>query len=183
MKIRLPHPEKKRALIVVDMQAGFLPEHTRWIVPNAKAVIEQGEYDVIVETVFEATPGSLWDLQTNWLFKFESTVPELSELLKNKNSVRLTKTTKSAFQGSEDLLKLFKSLAIDEVHIIGVDIEDCVLATAFDSFDAGFFTYVIEEAVESSNGPKFREMALEIMRNVDLTNSSEFIKAVNEVNA
>lgn len=83
--------------------------------------------------------------------------------------------TKSAFQGDRDLIALFQERKIEEVHIVGVDANDCVLATAFDSFDAGFFTYVLEECVESSDGSHLRKTTLDILRNVDLTNHSELI--------
>jgi nicotinamidase-related amidase len=174
-KILLPNLNKKRALIIVDMQSGFLPDHTRWIIPNVKEVIENGNYNLFVEAIFHADAGSLWDKQTGWTFKLEPTISEIKDSLSNKSSVLVTKTTKSAFQGDVDLVKLFKEKGIEEVHIVGVDAHDCILATAFDSFDAGFFTYVLEECIESSNGGDLRNSALKILRNVDLTNCSSLI--------
>ena len=173
--ISIPNPQKKKALIVVDMQSGFLPEQTRWIIPNVKEVIENGKYDLYIEAIFHAEPGSLWDKQTDWTFDLEPTIPEIKEYLKGKELITLTKTTKSAFQADKDLTTILKKKDIEEVHIVGVDANDCILATAFDSFDAGFFTYVIEECIESSNGNGLREAALTILRNVDLTNHSSKI--------
>ena len=173
--IRIPHPERKRALIVVDMQSGFLVESTRWIVPNVQAVIEKGNYDMYIEAIFHAEPDSLWDKQLHWTFDMEPTVPEIKKLLDGKNAVVVTKTTKSAFQGDKDLVALFKEKGIEEVHVVGLDANDCVMATAFDSFDAGFWTYVIEECIDSSEGMQLRDAALAILRNVEMTNSSEYI--------
>lgn len=175
MDILIPNPLKKRALIIVDMQAGFLPDHAQWIIPNIKEVIEKGNYKLYVEAMFHADAGSLWEKQTGWTFKLEPTILEVKESFSGKPSILVTKTTKSAFQGDVDLVTLLKEKGIEEVHIVGVDANDCVLATAFDSFDAGFFTYVIEEGIESSNGENLRESALTILRNVDLTNHSELI--------
>ena len=173
--IRIPHPERKRALIVVDMQSGFLTEGTRWIIPNVQAVIEKGNYDMYIDAVFHAEPGSVWDKQTHWTFPLESTIPEVKNLLVDKNAVVVTKTTKSAFQGDKDLVALCKEKNIEEVHVVGLDANDCVMATAFDSFDAGLWTYVIEECVDSSEGVQLRDAALAILRNVEMTNSSEYV--------
>lgn len=170
--IFIPNKHKKRALVIVDMQSGFLPDRTRWIIPNIREVVEKGGYSVFVEATFHAERGSLWERQTDWTFPSEPSIPEIREMLKDRDAITITKTTKSAFQGDADLVTIFKDKKIEEVHIVGVDANDCVLATAFDSFDAGFFTYVIEECVESSNGADLREYALAIMRNADLTNHS-----------
>jgi nicotinamidase-related amidase len=174
--IFIPNPEHRRALIIVDMQSGFLNDKIRWIIPNIQEVIRKGNYDLHVEATFHAEPGSLWDRQTDWTFKLEPTIQEIKRCLESRESITVTKTTKSAFQSDKDLVSLFKEKNIEEVHIVGVDANDCVLATAFDSFDAGFFTYVIEECVESSNGGTLRDSALAILRNVDLTNHSSLIK-------
>jgi len=170
--IHIPHPERKRALIVVDMQSGFLTERTHWIIPNVEHVIKEGKYDLYVEAVFHAEKGSIWDKQLDWTFELESTIPKIKEYIADKNPVTVVKTTKSAFKGDIDLVALFKKEKIEEVHVVGVDANDCVLATAFDSFDAGFFTYVIEECVESSDNSALREATLTILRNVNMTNHS-----------
>jgi nicotinamidase-related amidase len=170
--VPISHPKNLRALIIVDMQAGFLPERTRWIVPNVKQVIEEGEYNLYIEALFHAEPGSIWDKQTEWTFPLDHSIPEIAVALADKDPIVVIKETKSVFQGDVDLIKLFKEKGIEEVHIVGVDANDCVLATAFDSFDAGFFTYVVEEGVESSESAELREAALTIMRNVNLTNHS-----------
>lgn len=175
--IRIPHPEKKRALFVVDMQAGFLPEEAKWIIPNAKAVIENGRYDLFIEAIFHAEKGSIWDKQLEWTFPIEPTVSDIKNALEGKNPILVTKTTKSVFKGDIDILGLLKKEGIEEVHIIGVDAHDCVLATALESFDAGYPTYVIEECVTSSNGEHLREATIVIMRDVELTNHSSFIKS------
>lgn len=175
MHIDIPNPKRKRALIVVDMQSGFLPERARWIIPNIQRVIEKGNYSLYIEAVFHANKGSLWDKQTDWTFDLEPTIREIKDCLVDKNVILTTKTTKSAFQGDKALIAVFKEHGIEEVHIVGVDANDCVLATAYDSFDAGYFTYVIEGCIESSGGSELRDAALFIMRKLDLTNHSELV--------
>lgn len=176
-KILLPNPDRKRALIVVDMQRGFLGENNQALISNVQAVLAQAKYEMYVEAVFHAEKGSLWDIQTGWTFPLEETVSELGDVLRDKGAVKVIKTTKSAFGGDRDLMALFKQKGIEEVHIVGVDTNDCILATAYDSFDGGFFTYVIEECVASSAGKTLHQDALEIMRHADLTNHSDLIRS------
>jgi nicotinamidase-related amidase len=164
----------KKALIVVDVQEGFLNERNRWIVPNIQKVIQTGGYDLHIEATFHAEPGSLWDKQTKWTFPLSPTVPEIKELLP-ADRIEVVKETKSVFGGDKDIAALLKERQIDEVHIVGLDTNDCVMATAFDSFDAGFETYVIENCTESSNDSSLREAALTILRNVNLTDTSRHV--------
>ena len=171
-EIYIPHPERKRALILVDLQEGFLKDNNRWIIPNVQKVIQEGKYNLIVEAVFHADPGSLWEKQVNWTFPLRPTVPEIKKLLDN-NVVLVTKTTKSAFKGDKDPISIFKDKGIEEVHIVGLDANDCVFATAQESFDLGFYTYVLEEGTEASEGSEYREAALKILRHLGMTNHTD----------
>lgn len=168
--VYIPHPDKKRALLLVDIQAGFLNERNKWIIPNIQEVIRKGNYKITIEIIFHAEKNSLWDKQTNWIFPLQPTVPEIKEMIKY-NFVTITKSTKSAFKGSKDLVAILNNNDVEEVHIVGLDTNDCVFATAQESFDYGFSTYVLEECTESSEGAEYRYYALKILRNLSMTNS------------
>lgn len=165
----------QKALIIVDVQEGFLTERNRWIIPNIQKAIREDDYDLYIEAVFHADPGSLWDKQTGWTFPLSPTVPEVKELLPSE-TIRVVKTTKSAFGGDKDISAILKEKSVDEVRIIGLDTNDCVMATAFNSFDAGFETYVLEDCTESSDDGSLRAAAIKILRNVNLTNKSRINK-------
>ena len=173
-KIIIPNPERKRALLVVDVQAGFLDDRNKWVIPNIAQVIREGGYDMLVEGIFHAEPGSLWDRQTRWTFPLQPTVLEIKKLF-DPNTVTVTKTTKSAFKGDRNLVLILKEAGIEEVHVVGVDTNDCVFATAQESFDVGFSTYVLEECTESSESAEIRDCALTILRHLRMTNHSPLI--------
>ncbi|MFA7191701.1 MAG: isochorismatase family protein [Candidatus Paceibacterota bacterium] len=167
-EIQITNQNRKRALMVVDVQAGFLNDQNRWIIPNIQKVVQNGKYNLIIESIFHAEAGSLWDRQTNWTFPLQPTVPEIKNLF-NQDSVLITKETKSVFKGDKDLFQILKDKNIEEVHIVGLDTNDCVFATAQESFDLGFFTYVIEECTESSQSSELRDCALKILRELNMT--------------
>ena len=68
-------------------------------------------------------------------------------------------------------LRMLKKEKIRTVHIAGLETNDCVLATAFDAFDRGLQTAVLEEACASKSKTLYRG-ALLILRKLHLTNHS-----------
>lgn len=168
--MKLSKSNRKKALILVDIQHGFIKRADKSFLANVRTLIGKQKYDLYIETTFHADKGSLWDKQTDWTFPYEPTVPEVLELLKGKNVVKVIKETKSVFKGNKKLVPILKKNKIEEIHIIGFDTNDCVFATAQESFDLGFYTYVIEECTGSSNGKKLHNSAISILRHLGMTN-------------
>jgi nicotinamidase-related amidase len=180
-----PHPERRRALLVVDMQPGFLKDRAAvarsGIIENIHRAIEQpademngqGDYDLVVEATFAAGKDSIWYCQLGSVYPEEETVPELAELLRKHGALRIRKATRSAFQGDVDLVSLLRERGIEEVHIAGVETGDCVTATSFDSFDAGFFTFVLEDCVGNFDKPKLHDAAIVQLRESGLTDKAD----------
>lgn len=171
-EIIIPNPNRKRALLIIDIQPGFVDDRNAWIVPNVVEVLKRGKYDLVVEAVFHAEPGSLWDRQMDWTFPLTPTISEIKDILPI-DVITVTKTTKSIFKGDKDIVAILKEKNIEEVHLVGLDTNDCVFASAQEAFDLGFFTYVIEEGTESSQNAQFRTSVLDILRELGMTNHSE----------
>jgi nicotinamidase-related amidase len=168
------HKNRKKALVVVDVQPGFLNERNEYVVTRIKKLLQNVEYDLYFDAVFYTEPGSVWEQQQNWSMPEDHnthTHHDLQDELKKRNSIRLQKQTKSAFKAKQPLRDILTQNDIQEVHVVGVDTHDCVLATAYDAFDYGFVTYVIEECCEAApTGAHVR--ALEILRERNMTNNS-----------
>ncbi|MDL4839833.1 cysteine hydrolase family protein [Aquibacillus rhizosphaerae] len=79
---------------------------------------------------------------------------KLSELYKNNKDENyvfwIDKTRYSAFAGTDLELKL-RERNIEEVHLVGVCTDICVLHTAVDAYNKGFHIVVHEDAVASFN--------------------------------
>ena len=175
----LPSSSRKRALIIVDVQPGFLNKENVGIVERIVDLLHREPYDFIVECIFHAEKGSLWDRQTGWCLpkdKDFKTVNEIIRALAGKEVIHIEKETKSVFKGTVDLNTELKTRGIEEVHIVGLDANDCVLATAYESFDFGYFTYVIEDCTNASSGEHLKEIAFEILRHLNLTDRSRIEK-------
>ena len=164
---------RKKALVIVDVQSAFLREKNQYIINNILALIHGAPYDFFVDSVFFVEKDSLWDKQTQWYLpkdKSTKTVDEIRSVLANKPFVHIEKDTKSTFKGTPNLHDVLRKQNIKEVHIAGLDANDCVLATAYEAFDLGYFTYVIEECTDSSNTTTIRDTGLAVLRHVHLTN-------------
>ena len=174
-KMNVPASSRRRALAIIDVQKDFVPFDDSATLSNIRKLIASVPYHLYIEAVFSAEPSSLWGLQTGWSLpkgNKVSTLKEISEALENHRVYQIRKHTKSVFKGRPDLLSLLRKYEICELHLVGFDLNDCVMASAFDAFDSGLFTYVIEECCGESKGSGLRRPALELLRYLNLTNNS-----------
>ena len=174
--MKIPNSGRRKALIVVDVQPPSINERTEYVVSNIEKLLRSGvKYDLYVEALFHAEKGSLWDLQHGWTFpksdRFYS-AGKIGELLKSHKAITIEKSTKSAFKGNVDLRKKLLENEITEIHVLGIDTCDCVLATAYEAFDLGFFTYVIEECCQVGTRQDRHEDAINIFRYINMTNNT-----------
>lgn len=173
--MKIPHSKRKKALIVVDTQPDFLDDRNKYIINNISALLKKIKYDLYIEAVFYTEKGSVWDKQEKFILpkgKNIKTVDKLAKVLKKYKPMKTLKQTKSAFKGEDiDLVSLLKEKKITEVHVVGTETNDCVLATAFDAFDLGFITYVIEECCQSSSN-ELHQIGLIVLRKQNMTNNS-----------
>ncbi|WP_088833214.1 cysteine hydrolase family protein [Paenibacillus tyrfis] len=87
----------------------------------------------------------------------------------------MDKTRYSAFCGTDLELRL-RARGIDEVHLIGVCTDICVLHTAVDAYNKGYKIVVHEDAVASFN-PAGHEWALTHFQNVL---GAEVVRAIDK---
>lgn len=171
---------KKKALIIVDVQPAFIKENSDFVAPAIVDLIKTVPYDLYIESLFHAEKDSIWNKQTDWVCPKDDTfytVPEIIEVLKDKNCIKVEKETKSVFKGNPNILSILKENGIEEIHIVGCDIDCCVLATAYESFDFGFFTYVIEECTASSSKHKeIRDNTMSVLRRARILKKIDEIK-------
>lgn len=171
--MKIPITNRKRALIVVDLQPAFIKDHNSHIVPRVRKLIENVPYDAYVEAVFSAEKGSLWDVQQQWYAPKDEqthTVDEVRDVLRLKNPLQVHKHGRSVFEGDQDLTGYLQNKGIEEVHLVGTETNDCVMATAFNAFDKGLAVYILEECCESATEGR-HQMGLDILRIQGMSNN------------
>ena len=173
--MKIPLSGRKKALFIVDVQSAFINSRNQYIVKKITHLLNTIPYDFYVTVSFHAEKGSLWDKQQGWTCPRDDkshTFPDIVGLLNPQKCISIVKTTKSVFKGDKNLFTLLKDEHIEEVHIVGLDTNDCVLASAYEAFDLGFFTYVIEEGCESSSSSALHKSAVALLRQQNMTNNS-----------
>lgn len=172
--MKIPHTNRKKALIVVDLQPAMLKPHNDHIIPRIASLIEQVPYDAYVEAVWHSGNGSLWGemMQVDHP-KDETThtVEAVHKLLAPHHPLQVTKTSRSVFMGDQDIAQYLRGQGIKEVHLVGTETNDCVLATAMSAFDVGFRPYVLEECCEALYEGRHAQ-GVQLLRYQKLTNNS-----------
>lgn len=174
----IPETGRKKALFIVDVQDWFIIERNTYILPNIIELIEKGNYDSIIYSISYNKEGSLWYKQIWWCENpiETDTICEILDVLQNhKNVYKVNKLTRSIFKCDENIHEILKQHQIEEIHICWYESNDCVFASAQESFDLGYFTFVIEEATETRTTAINHTYAIALLRYLNLTNNSNYV--------
>ena len=140
----------KKALLVIDVQSYFLREVPGGLPERIAKHIEENHYDTVVFTVFKGEKGSNYERSLHWsscLDEADLLIPKsLSKFVTKEN--KFVKSSYSAFFGGE-LDAYLKRSKIEAVDICGIDLDACVLTTAYGAFDLGYDTKVLFELSHS----------------------------------
>lgn len=156
----------KTALLIVDVQNYFINKNTQAIPGNIKKLLELNNFPIIVFSQFINTPESNFVKQLNFTGcakpPYSNIVEELQPWVKADNV--FVKCSFSIFTNPRFEAYL-KKKKIDELVIVGLDTDYCVLADCFNAFDKGYKISVVADCCASfTNGPAGHQAALEIIR-------------------
>jgi len=157
----------KTALLIVDVQNCFINKWTQHVPKNIVKLLENESFAKVIFSRFVNTPNSNFVRQFNYTKGLKSPynkiVKDLEPWIKKDNV--FVKSAYSIFTNPAFNLYL-KSNKIEELIIVGLDTDYCVLADCFNGFDAGYAIKVIVDCcASSSSGPAGHLAALEIIKN------------------
>lgn len=147
----------KSGLLIVDMQRGFCPPPG--IVEGVAAVLPR--FDVVVATRFMNLPESPFAtklaytemLQEGRATELALPLPDHAQVWQREGKYGLT---------AEQVAQL-PALA-GQWTVVGMDVDACVMAVAFQLWDAGIDFRVPTSLVGSSGGADMKEAGLKLMR-------------------
>lgn len=149
----------RSALLIIDVQVGFVNGATRHVVPKVEAL--QKQYPHVYATRFINAEGSPYRNLLDWHRFYESSddVPlafnPVDGVIVIDKHVYTCVTP--AFLGD------LRSKGIEEVAICGIDTDACVSACAVDLFENGIRPILLSEACASHAGAEYHEAALRIL--------------------
>lgn len=180
MRIKIPHTARRKALLLIDVQPGTLSAGVMPLVEQICSFVDATEYDGYVQVSYHAGENSMLARQGHFTISKEKAggvAPDLKKRVAEKSRpvLEVEKDVRSCFKGfhKNALQNFLEERSIAEVHLVGYDINDCVLASAYDAIDQGYFTYVIEELCHHWDGlEELKEAAIKILRRQSMTNNS-----------
>ena len=149
----------RSALLIVDVQVGFVNDATRHIVPKVEAL--QKQYAHVYATRFINVEGSPYRKLLGWHRFYESSADVPLAFSHVDRAVIIDKNIYTCVDDA--FLEDLRSKDIEEVAICGIDTDACVSTCAVDLFENGFRPILLSEACASHAGAEYHEAALRIL--------------------
>jgi len=130
---------KKNALIILDVQNCFITDKTKSLPKKIKKHIESQKYDFLIFSKFINSENSNFIKKLKWnkckTSPETNIVSELSEFALQNHIFE--KNTYSIYK-SKAFVDFLSQNQISKLYICGLDLDACILASAFEAFDLGF---------------------------------------------
>ncbi len=140
------------ALIVVDVQNGFINDYTRHIPERVVTLIESGTYDPIFYTRFINMPDGPYPRFVGWDACMGSPETDLVEAVARHAPLDAI-FDKHGYAGIPDALEReLRDRIVERVSIVGIDTDMCVLKVAMDAFDLNIEPLVLTDCCASTAG-------------------------------
>jgi nicotinamidase-related amidase len=149
-----------RALLVVDVQNGFLNEHTRHVIANINRLTEAfvAREEPVAFTRFVNTPGSGYERWIGWSRFMSEPENAIVDAIDVRAGRVFVKHGYSAFTPAfSDYLS---DAGIDSLVICGIATDGCVLKSAVDAFERDIEPWVVSDACASHAGASLHEAGL-----------------------
>jgi nicotinamidase-related amidase len=156
-----------QALLIVDVQRGFINEFTQHIPGRVARLIQTGDFEPLLFTRFVNSPDSPYHTLLDWHACVgppdTELVAELADLAEPANVF-----DKYGLTGMPDALtERLRRDGVREVALVGIDTDMCVLKVAMDLFDAGVEPIVLADCCASTAGLQAHLAGLAILsRNI-----------------
>lgn len=155
----------KKVLVVIDLQIGFINDNTLRVTRHIVNLLEKKEYDAIIATKFTNVKGSSYDKLLNRQGMIKEEDKELLPIVEQYADCIISKCSYSCVNANfiQSMVALCDGLP-EEVTIVGVDTDACVLATAIDLFEMGIRPIIIEDCVYSSGGEEYHDAGMLLLK-------------------
>ena len=150
-------------LLIVDVQNGFINEHTRHLPGAIAQFIQTHSFGSVIATAYCNTPSNACFRLGGWTDCMENTpsaelVPEIKPYVS-----RIFK--KHTFSGLTSLMREYLAdNNFEKIYICGVNTDCCVLATAFSLYDNLIDCCVIEDLCASTLGEQKHNAAIQLLK-------------------
>lgn len=153
----------KTALIIIDMQKGFINENTKHLAPKIVNFAKKQDFDLVVGTRYINSNYTACHIYEGWNDCWEGS--ESAELVPEIESICNEVVDKHEFSCWGSPIKyLLKKYGIEKLIFCGVNTGCCVLASVFDAYDELWDVEVIENLCGSTSGASSHKAGIQILR-------------------
>lgn len=147
----------ENALLLVDLQEGFLREHTRHLREPVQVLVRSGAFRAVLATRFLNRPGSLWTEVLGWRGLLTPEEQALAVQLPPGACV----IDKSSYGLPENAAReIAEHFAQGTVYLAGIETDVCVSVIAAQLFDHGLPPVILAGFTASARGPGHQTHAL-----------------------
>lgn len=141
--------DTKKALIVIDVQQGFISDYTKKCLEHIYQLLESQDFDTVISTRFFNPENSPFRRFIHW------------HRLSTDDEIRLDDTVakhshyvidKSTYGAGEQIIAILNQMKIQQVTIVGIDTDVCVLQNAAYLFERGFEVTVDTKGCATNGG-------------------------------
>ena len=149
-----------RALVVIDVQNGFINEHTRPVLATITKLIDAfaRREEPLAFTRFVNRAGSPYERWIGWTRFREAPENALADGLDTRGAPVFEKHVYSAF--SAEMQSWLARRRIDSLVLCGIATDGCVLKTAVDAFERDIEPVVVTDACASHGGEAAHQAGL-----------------------
>lgn len=159
--------QPKPVLVVVDVQNGFVTEHSKPAVPVIVELVRrwQAAGGDLVFSRYLNYPDSPFERLIGWTRMADAPetdlVAELAPFVGSDTPV-IDKCVYTLF--TPEGIELITERGWTDLYVCGIDTDMCVLKTAVDAFERNLTPWVIEDACASHSGPEAHAAGLLVVR-------------------
>ena len=157
----------KPVLVVVDVQNGFITEHSEPAVPIIVDLVRrwQASGGEVVFSRYLNYAGSPFERLIGWTKMTDGPETDLVAELVPYVSAQTPVVNKYIYSlFTPEGTQLVTESGWTDLYICGIDTEICVLKTAVDAFERDLTPWILEDACASHSGPEIHDAGLLVAR-------------------
>ncbi|MGW4951548.1 isochorismatase family cysteine hydrolase [Streptomyces parvulus] len=154
---------RSTALLVIDVQQGFVNRHSRSVLPAVVHLVEgwQAAGAPVVLSRFHNEPGSPYETITGWTRlrtpEEQALVSELAPYTSGAAAV-IDKAQASIF--TPEGAGIIRDAGWTDLVLCGIDTDACVYDSAMAAYQRGYRPWIVVDACASSGGSEYHNAAL-----------------------
>lgn len=153
----------KKALVIIDMQYGFINEYTKDLVDKIVEYAKLSDFDDVVCTAYVNNENTACYKFEGWKECMEGTKDsQVVDKILEVSSLLFEKDKYSCW--NENFKRWVKENKIDVLYFVGVNTGCCVLHSAFDAYNDLQDCRVVSDLCGSTSGHESHECALKVLR-------------------